>query len=119
MAAASRMFNGSTLAFGGAAVARLVGLTFRAGGAEVDVTQPEDLVKLYEAGQDDLEVNAKFKGGCALTRQARGTLAIVWKDGSTSDCPGMWQVMEIETTGDWDAPITGSAKFKPTVPDAA
>jgi hypothetical protein len=119
MPAASRMFNGTTLAFNGSAVTKLVGLSFRAGGAEVDVTQPEDLVKLYEAGQDDLEVNAKFKGGCTLVRKARGTLAIVWKDGTTSDCPGTWQVMDIETTGDWDAPITGSAKLRPTVPDAA
>ncbi len=115
----TRMFNGSTLTFGGAAVAKLVGLTYKVDGAEIDVTVPEDANKLFEAGQDDLEVTAKVKGPVALTRKAKGTLAVAWSNGTTATCPGTFQVMSIEDSGDYDAPISGSIKFKPTVPDGA
>ena len=119
MASTSRMFNGSVLNFGGTAVTRLAGITYKVGGAKIDVTYPEDLNKLFEAGQDDIEVTCKFKGGCSLVRKATGTLSITWSDGTTSSCPGTWQVMEVGSQGDHDAAITGHANFSPTVPAAA
>ncbi len=115
----TRLFNGTVLNFASGAVAKLVGLTYKVDGVVVDVTVPEDLNKLYECGHDDIEVTAKIKGPCALTRKAKGTLGITWSNGTTVTCPGTFQVTAIENSGDQDAPITGSITFKPTVPDGA
>ena len=114
-AGTSRYFNGSILNFNSSPVARIVGISFKAGGSSIDITYPADAIKLFNASpQDDLTVSVKFKGGCALARQATGALTITWNDGTTTTCPGTWQVQDVETTGDWDAPITGSATLKPT-----
>ncbi len=113
----SRMFNGSTFSFNGAPVARLVGMSYKLGGQWVDVSQPEDLNKLYELGQTDIEVALKFKGHCWLAFKTKGTAAIIWSDGATSSCPGTWQVGPVNPDGNWDAPITDSCTLRPTVPD--
>lgn len=113
----TRMFNGSTLTFG-TAVARLVGISYRCGGATIDVSEPADLNKLYEAGQDDLELTARVKRMPTLARKAKNTITIVWANGDSTTCPGTWQVMDVSGGGDYDGPITGSITFKPTVPDA-
>jgi len=113
------MFNGSTFTFSGTPVGQLVGISYRAGGAWVDVSYPEDLNKLFEQGQTELEVRLKFKGGTSLSPKAKGVAAIIWADGSSSSCPGTWQVGPVECTGDWDAPITSTAELRPTVPDAS
>jgi hypothetical protein len=119
MTAVSRMFNGSTFNFASSAVGKIIGISYSEGGTWVDVTQPEDLNKLSELStQADLIVKLKFKGGNSLVRAAKGVAAIVWKDGTTTACPGTWQVGPREVTGDWDAPITSTAELKPTVPDA-
>jgi hypothetical protein len=111
----SRMFNGSVFNFNGSAVTKLAGLSHKQGGAWVDVTVPEDLNKIFEMGQTDLEIRVKFKGRCSLTFKAKGTCSITWSDGTTSPCPGTWQVGPIEDSGDWDAPVTGSVELRPTV----
>jgi len=112
------MFNGSVLTFASAAVARVVGLSYKAGGAWVDVSEPADLNKLFELGQADLSLNVKFKGHCALVPGAKGAMSIAWADGTSTTAPGTWQVGPIEDTGDFDAPISGTAELKPTVADA-
>ena len=111
----SRMFNGAVLRFGGAAVTKLAGIQYKAGGQWVDVSTPEDANKLFELGQTELEVRIKFKGRCSLTFKAKGSLGITWSDASTSDCPGTWQVGPIEDSGDVDAPVTGTVELRPTV----
>ena len=113
---ASRMFNGSTFTFNSSAVAKLVGLSYKRGGQWVDVTVPEDLNKLFELGQTEIEVTLKFKGGCSLAFKAKGTAAIVWSDGTASPCPGTWQVGPQNPDGNWDAPITDTCTLRPTVP---
>ena len=116
MSATHRYFNGATLTFKGTAVTKIVGISYKNGGQWIDVTQPEDANKLYELSpQPDFEVQVKYKGACSLTRGDRGTLAIAWSDSSTSECPGTWQCGPIDKSGDWDAPITGSVTFRPTV----
>jgi hypothetical protein len=112
------MFNGSVLNFASAPVARVVGLSYRTGGAWVDVTEPADVNKLFEIGQTDLSLSVKFKRHCALTFKAKGTVSITWADGTTTSAPGTWQVGPIDDSGDWDAPITGTVELRPTVPDA-
>ena len=44
----TRMFNGSVLTFNGSPAARLAGISYKSGGAKVDVSQPADLNKLFE-----------------------------------------------------------------------
>jgi hypothetical protein len=112
----SRMWNGTVLNFDGAAVTRVVGLSYKAGGAWVDVSTPEDLNKLFEMGQTELTLSVKFKGRCSLTFKATGAMSLTWADGTTSPCPGTWQVGPIEDTGDFDAPVTGTTELRPTVP---
>lgn len=121
MTVVSRMFNGSTFTFASSAVGKLVSMSFKKGGSWVEVTQPEDANKLYELGQSDLEVQLKFKGGGAgsLVPGTKGTAAIVWKDGTTSTCPGSWMVGPISVEGSWDNPLTSSVELRPTVPDTA
>ena len=116
----NRFFNGSILNFNGTPVLHVVGISYKDGGNWIDVTEPEDLTRIYQlATQDDLEVQVKYKGSCTLTRGAVGTLSITWSDGSSSTCSGNWQVGPVDKTGDWDAPVTGSASLRPTVPSAA
>ena len=115
---ASRMFNGSSFTFASSAVGKIVGMSFKIGGTWVDVTEPEDANKLFEQGQPELEVKLKFKGGTTLVQGAVGAAAIVWNDGTSTSCPGTWQVGPVEYTGDWDAPITSTAELRPTVPAA-
>jgi hypothetical protein len=111
------MFNGSTLTFG-TAIGRLVGLQYRANGEVVEVTEPDDLIKLYEIGQADLEVTAKVKRMPTVDVGDQETLAIVWSDGSTTTLTGEWIVSAVEGGGDWNSQISGSITFKPTVDDA-
>jgi hypothetical protein len=113
------MFNGSVLNFAGSPVTRVVGMRYRTGGAWVDVSEPEDLNKLFEMGQTELVLNVQFKGHCGLTSKAKGVVSITWADGTTTSAPGTWQVGPIDDGGDWDAPITGSAELRPTVPDVS
>ena len=121
MATISRMFNGSTFTFDGSAVGKLIGISYKEGGNWVEVTEPEDLFKLYELGQADLQVQLRFKGGAAggMTYGHKGAAAITWKDGSTTSCPGTWIVGPKEVEGSWDAPITSTRELRPTVPDSA
>ena len=115
----TRLFNGSTLSLGNAAVARLIGMQYKIGGDTIDVTEPEDLNKLFEVtAQDDLELTAKVKRMPTLTRGTKGALTITWADGSTTSPPGTWVVSAVDGGGDQDSPIAGSVSFKPTVPDA-
>ena len=120
MAAVTRMFNGSIFNFGGSPVTKCVGIAYKVNGSWVDVTVPEDLVKLYEIGKKDLVVNLKFKGHCGMTFGAKGTASITWADGTTDSLPGTWQVGPMTPAeGDQDGAITGSAELRPTVPDSA
>lgn len=115
---ATRLFNGSTLTFGNAAVARLVGLQVSVSGNPVDVTEPNDENKLFEVSpQEDYEVTARVKRVPTLSQGAKGTLAVTFADGSSLNLPGTWQATKIDASGDWDQPIAGSITFKPTVPD--
>ena len=113
----SRMFNGSIFNFGGSPVLKLAGLSHSQGGQWIDVTTPEDLNKIFEVGQTELAIKLKFKGRCSLPFKAKGAASITWSNGTTSPCPGTWQVGPIEDSGDWDAPVTGTAELRPTVPD--
>jgi len=114
----TRMFNGSTLTIGSTSVSRLVGMQYKIGGNTIDVTEPDDLNKLFEVGQDDLELTAKVKRMPTATRGTKDTLAVTWADGSTTTLPGTWIVTAVDGGGDWDSPIAGNISFKPTVPDA-
>jgi len=119
MALVTRMFNGSVLNFAGAPVARVAGLSYSTGGQWVEVTEPADLNKLWEvSSQPDFALRVRFKGHCGLTYKAKGAIAIAWADGTQVAAPGVWQVGPMEDTGDWDAPITGTAELRPTVPDS-
>lgn len=113
----TRLFNGSTFTFG-AAIGRCVGIQYKCGGSTIDVTEPEDLNKLFEVGQDDLEVTVKVKRMPAVTRGAKNTASVNWADGSSTTLPGTWIVTEHSGGGDQDSPINGSITFKPTVPNA-
>jgi hypothetical protein len=117
----TRMFNGSTFTFASVSVPKLIGISYRIGGQWVDVSCPDDVNKLFELGQHELEIRLRFKkgGAGALTTGTKGTAAIVWTDGSTSTCPGTWQVGTIEQQGDFDGPITSTAELRPTVPDVS
>jgi len=117
MSETTRMFNGSTLTFG-TAIARLVGCHYKKDGQVVDVTEPDDLTKLCEVAQPDLEVTAKVKRMPALDTGATGTLAVSWADGSTTSLAGKWIVTAVSGGGDQNAPITGDITFKPTIPGA-
>jgi hypothetical protein len=119
MATVSRMFNGSTFSFGGTPVGKLIGISYKEGGSWIEVTEPEDLVKLYELSKADLQVQLKFKGGAAgnLTYGAKGAAAITWKDGSTTPCPGTWMVGPKDVEGSEDNPISSTRELRPTVPD--
>jgi hypothetical protein len=114
------MFNGSSLTFS-AAIARLVGCHYKANGQVVEVTEPEDLNKLFEVGQVDLEVTAKVKRmpAAAVAVGTKDELAVVWADGSTTPLPGTWTVTANGGGGDENSPISGDITFKPTVPDTA
>lgn len=120
MAVVSRMFNGSTFSFGGTPVGKLIGISFRQGGNWVEITEPEDANKLFEISQADFAITLRFKAGAAggLTYGAKGDAAIVWKDGSTTTCPGKWMVGPKDVEGGWDNPISSSVELRPTVPDA-
>lgn len=109
------MWNGTVLNFNGTAVTKMVGLAHKQGGQWVDVSAPEDAVKLFEMGQTELELRVKFKGRCSMTFKDKGTISVTWADGGTSYCPGTWQVGPVENTGDHDAPVTGTAELRPTV----
>lgn len=111
----SRMWNGAVLNFAGSAVIRMVGLAHKQGGQWVDVSTPEDLNKIFEMGQTELELRVKFKGRCSMVFKAKGAISVTWADGTTSYCPGTWQVGPIEDSGDFDAPVTGTAELRPTV----
>jgi hypothetical protein len=117
MAADPRVFNGSTLTFG-TSIARLIGLTYRANGTVVDVTEPGDLIKKYEIGQADLEVTARVKRMPSVDVGDQNTLSISWNDGSSTTLSGDWAVSAVEGGGDWDSPISGSITFKPVVDDS-
>ena len=112
------MFTGSTLNFASTLVTNLVGMTFKKSGAWVDVSLPEDANKLFELGQAELEVALKFKkaGLGGLSYGLTGTAAIIWKDGSTSNCPGTWVVDPTNQTGDYDAALASDCVLRPTVP---
>lgn len=115
----TRLFNGTTVTFGGASVGKLVGLSYRVGGNWIDVTEPADLNKLYELStQSDLQLQLKFKGCHTLTEKAKGAIAITFSNGFTRSCPGTWQVGNFDFSGDWDAPWQSTAEARPTVPDA-
>jgi hypothetical protein len=115
MTAPSRLFNGTVFNFAEAAVAQIVGLAYKTGGNWIDCTEPADPNKLYECStQPDFAISLKFKGHCQLAYGAIGAASITWRDGTTDACPGTWQVGPIEDTGDWDAPITGTAELRPT-----
>jgi hypothetical protein len=119
MTVATRLFNGTVFAFDGTAVGKLVGLAYKVGGQWIDVTEPEDLNKLYELStQSDLEIKLKFKGCHLLVEGTKGTAAITFSNGYTRSCPGTWQVGNFEFTGDWEAPWNSTAEARPTVPDA-
>jgi hypothetical protein len=112
----TRLFNGSTLTYNNAAIARLVGMQYKAGGNVIDVTEPADIHKLFEVGQDDLEITAKVKRIPTLARGGAGTLAIVWADGSNTALGNTnWTVTAVNGGGDQDSPLAGDLTFKPTV----
>jgi hypothetical protein len=111
------MFNGSTFSFSGSSVGKLVGIAYSVGGNWIDVSEPEDLVKLFEfTSQPELSVKLKFKRQHNLTAGDKGTAAILWSDGTTSSCPGTWQVGPNDKSGDWDSPLNCSVELRPTVP---
>ena len=115
MTASSRLFNGSTLTFG-SSLTKLVGITHKSNVQTIDVSQPEDLNKIFEASpQLDYQISAKFKGGTSVLAGAHGTLSIVWKDGTVTACPGNFVCDSAEVSGDWDAAITGTLTFKPSL----
>ncbi len=113
----TRMFNGSTLTFG-TAIARLVGCHYKKDGQVVDVTEPEDLTKLSEVAQPDLEVTAKVKRMPVVDVGDTGTLAVSWADSSTTSLSGRWMVTSVSGGGDENSPISGDITFKPTIPGA-
>jgi hypothetical protein len=117
MVADPRAFNGTSLTFG-SAIAKLVGLQYRANGEVIDVTEPEDAAKMFEIGQADLEVVARVKRMPTVDVGDQDTLSIVWKDGSTTTLSGDWGVTSVDGGGDWNSPISGSITFKPVVADA-
>ena len=112
---ATRLFNGSTLTYNNAAIARLVGMQRKVGGAVTDVSEPADVTKLFEVGQDDIEITAKVKRMPTLARGGACTLAVVWADGSNTASTGNWTVTAVDGGGDQDSPLSGSITFKPTV----
>lgn len=114
----TRMFNGSTLSLGNSAVSRLVGMQYKIAGNTVDVTEPDDLNKLFEVGQDDLEITAKVKRIPTAVRGTKSIPVITWADGSNTSLPGTWIVTAVDGGGDWDSPLAGNITLKPTVPDA-
>lgn len=119
MAVVSRLFNGTTFSFGSTPVGKLIGISYKKGGSWIDVSEPEDANKLFELGQSELDVQLRFKGGAAgnLTPGDKDTAAIVWKDGSTTPCPGTWMVGPIGVEGSWESPLSSTAELRPTVPD--
>jgi hypothetical protein len=124
MSQANRFFNGSKLFVNGSstAVTNVVGLAYKDGGSWIDVTVPEDLVKIYQLStQDDVSLQIKYKGAMSLTRgEILTALSITWADTSTSTISDQqWQVGPIDKTGDWDAPVTGTVEVRPTVPTAS
>ncbi len=113
MSLTNRFFNGAVLNFNATAVANVVGVAYKDGGQWIDVTQPSDATRIYQlATQDDLSLQLKFKGAIGLTRAATGPVSMTWADGSTSYCPGVFQVGPIEKTGDWDSPVTGTVELR-------
>jgi len=116
--ATTRMFNGSTLTFG-TAIAKLTGINYTVGGVTVDVTEPDDLTKLFECGQDDLEVTAKVKRLPTIVRGDVNTLVATWADGSSDPLgDGKWVCTDVTGTADENGVISGTLKFKntPTFP---
>jgi hypothetical protein len=115
----TRLFNGSSLNFNGTLVAHLIGISYNCGGAEIEITEPDDLTALYESGLDELEVTARVKRVPSLARKTKGTLAATLKDGSTLSLSNItWMLMSIGGDGAWGGPFSGSLKFRPTVADA-
>ena len=115
----TRMFNGSTFTFG-SAVARLEGISYTIGGVTVDVTEPEDALKLYEVvDQPDMEITVKVKRLPTIARGDTGAAACVWADGSTDDLgSNTWVCTDVTGGGDRNQPLAGTIKFKPTLPAA-
>lgn len=115
----TRLFNGTTVSFGEAECGKLAGLAYRVGGNWVDVTEPEDLNKLFELSpQAELALQLKFKGCHSLTSGTKSALTLSFSNGFTQTCPGTWQVGNFDYSGDWDAPWQSTAEARPTVPDA-
>ena len=112
----TRMFNGSTFTFDGDPIAKVTGISFRAAGETVDVTDPGDAGKLFEGGVDDLEVTIDLNGGTPPARGAVGSVAIGFADGSPVTTEDDWVVTQSQVTGRQNSRVTSQITIKPTLP---
>ena len=110
----TRMFNGTTLSFG-SSVGKVTGITFRVAGEVVDVTDPGDAMKLFEVGQNDIEVSIDLNGGAPPARGTKATPTITWADGSSTPTTGNWIVTQSQVTGRQNSRITSQFTIKPTI----
>ncbi len=79
---ASRIANGTTVTFGGTAIARVQSIDAPEGGQPIKVTSLDDATELYEDGKPDPSVTIEAIGPPAIARGAKGDLIVTWPDGS-------------------------------------
>ena len=105
MAGDTRLFNGTIFKWGGQPQAGLMGVSVRIGGSWVEVTMPEELLKIHEFWtQPDYAVQLKFRGCHELAVGDWDTAEVEFSNGFTLELPGYWMIGPIEYSGDQDAP---------------
>ena len=109
---AARAWNGTTFTLG-TAVGKLVGSRYTVAGAVIDVTEPADTDKLFEAGQPDREVQLDFKGRFSVLQGAAGDASLAYGDGSTRTI-GRCVVTQVSETGQQDGQPTSTVTIKRT-----
>ncbi len=79
---ATRIANGTTVTFGGTAIARVQSIDAPEGGQPIKVTSLDDASELYEDGKPDPSVTIEALGPPAIARGSKGDLIVTWPDGS-------------------------------------
>ena len=111
---ANRGFDGTTITFGGSAIARVTDIGFTDNGNPVDITSLDDAVHKFVNGIPSMELTVTVVGVSTIVRGNTGAIVITWNDG-TSQTGGSntFLCTNHEESGSLDDKITTALTFAP------
>ena len=87
MAAVTRQFNGTVIQFAAAPIGQVTGISMTQAGTEIDTSDIDDAMTLYEVGQTDVSIQVTIVGSQSASLEIGdvGAVVLTWTDGTVEN----------------------------------